>query len=81
MFCLLKIYDGSNVEASSLLELDYNNFDTFLNETIVSNDNILYIKLKGGSSDMWGIHFLLSWIQIDEMYTNILYPEYEVYSK
>lgn len=61
--------------------MNYNNYDNFLNETITSNDNIVYIKLKAGSTDISGIHFLLSWIQIDEIYYNILYPEYEVLSE
>lgn len=73
----MKIYDGSNVQALSLLELSYNNYENVLvlNETIVSTDNIIYILLKAGTIDLWGINFLLSWTQVDEIYQNILYPE------
>uniref|UniRef100_A0A2H8TEF1 Cubilin n=1 Tax=Melanaphis sacchari TaxID=742174 RepID=A0A2H8TEF1_9HEMI len=61
----LKIYDGSNVNSLILHELSNTYFNTVFNETIISTDNTVYIKLTAGSRQIGGIYFLLSWTNVD----------------
>ncbi|CAI6368736.1 unnamed protein product [Macrosiphum euphorbiae] len=71
----LKIYDGSNVETLILFELSStknNNLES--KKTIISSDNTVFIRLKAGEKKVGGIRFLLSWTQIDALYSNKVYP-------
>ncbi|VVC39264.1 EGF-like, conserved site,EGF-like calcium-binding domain,CUB domain,EGF domain,EGF-like calcium- [Cinara cedri] len=62
----LKIYDGPNTEALTLLDRNSLNYNIDLNEAIFSSTNIVHILLKAGSKDIGGIIFLLSWTQVDK---------------
>lgn len=77
----MKIYDGSNVNSLILYELSYTNFNTVSNETIISTDNTVYIKLTAGSRQVGGIYFLLSWRNVDGQFSKKTFFVYDVKCK
>ncbi|XP_029345465.1 cubilin isoform X2 [Acyrthosiphon pisum] len=70
----LKIYDGSDVESLVLLELSTSNPNIEYKKTIISSDSNVFIRLIAGQKNVGGIRFLLSWTQIDAVYSDKLYP-------
>jgi len=46
-------------------------------KTITSSDNTVFIRLKAGEKRVGSIRFLLSWTQIDALYSNKVYPMFE----
>jgi len=77
----MKIYDGSDVNSLILYELSYKNFNTVFNETIISTDNTVYIKLTAGSRQVGGIYFLLSWTTVDAQFSKKPFFVYDVTCK
>lgn len=83
---MTQIYDGSNLESLILFETTFkDNFSIYVNgisnKTIVSSDNVVYVKLIAGQRSSFGISFLLSWTQIDELNSELLHPEFEIPSQ
>lgn len=60
-----------------LAELNSDNYISAVQNTIVSTDNFVNIKLKATDTNVGGIGFLLSWVQLDKPVTNIMFPEFD----
>lgn len=57
------------IEALLLLDLNDNNYIDALNHTITTSSNIMLIVLEASNSHVGGIHFLLSWTEVDRPYS------------
>lgn len=57
------------IEALLLLDLNDNNYIDALNHTITTSSNIMLIVLEASNSHVGGIHFLLSWTEVDRSYS------------
>lgn len=76
---LMQIYDGSNMESLSMFDPKY--LEEISNRTIVSSDSVVLVKLAAVRKSIFGIKFLISWMQIDKFSPNILDPDYIVLSE
>jgi hypothetical protein len=67
------------IESLLLLDLSDSNYINVLNQTITSSNNMMLIVLEVSNSYVGGIHFLLSWTQVDKPYTEVKLIDNEVY--